>query len=257
MGKTNSKELILNTIKKDSENELRTWIIKEQDLLFKDECINKRDTHQIIHMAAFYGSINAMKLLINQYNCDVNCKTKSVDKSTPLIIACQRNKKEIVMFLLETNNLKKQKIDFQYKNNMGLNALDYSIVHGNYEIAYYLITLCLMKQERTLSEYIELNRFLALPLFNIPLFIHKLDNRVEFKNAPLFNLTKDETRDLTYKLPDPNETWAEFLMRILRWELYQPPLVDRRSVTSDEKKSIYMKMQTKLLEIEFNKKSNK
>jgi hypothetical protein len=57
------------------------------------------------------------------------------------------------------------------------------------------------------------------------------------------------------KIPDPHETWQNFYNRIMKFELYRPPLVNKESVPEDKRNNLFMKIQTRLLEIEYDKKS--
>lgn len=41
----------------------------------------------------------------------------------------------------------------------------------------------------------------------------------------------------------------------MKFEIYQPPLVEKDSIPLEKRNSLYLKMQTKLLEIEFDKTS--
>jgi hypothetical protein len=50
------------------------------------------------------------------------------------------------------------------------------------------------------------------------------------------------------KLPDPDESWNDFFKRICNFELHNPPLVNEENVPSHKRTSIFMKLQTKLLE---------
>lgn len=56
-------------------------------------------------------------------------------------------------------------------------------------------------------------------------------------------------------MPDPNETWHQFFNRIMKFEIYQPPLVQKEQVPLEKRNSLYVRMQTKLLEIEYDKTS--
>ena len=51
------------------------------------------------------------------------------------------------------------------------------------------------------------------------------------------------------KIPDPNETWGHFFKRLVNFELYNPPLVDKRNVS--QMNSMYMNAQMKLMESEY------
>ena len=59
-------------------------------------------------------------------------KPEKREGSSPLIIAAKRNQKNIFNFLLQNG------AEINHRNNLNLNALDYAIIHGNYEIAYNL-----------------------------------------------------------------------------------------------------------------------
>ncbi len=61
--------------------------------------------------------------------------------------------------------------------------------------------------------------------------------------------------ELKDKIPDPNETWSNFFKRVVNFELYQPPLVHKDTVTIDKRTGFWMRTQTKLLEIEYDKES--
>jgi hypothetical protein len=41
----------------------------------------------------------------------------------------------------------------------------------------------------------------------------------------------------------------------MKFELYRPPLVQRDSIPEEKRNNLFMKIQTKLLEIEYDKKS--
>jgi hypothetical protein len=43
----------------------------------------------------------------------------------------------------------------------------------------------------------------------------------------------------------------------MKFELYKPPLVKKDSIPEDKRNNIYTRIQTKLLEIEYDKKSIK
>jgi hypothetical protein len=56
------------------------------------------------------------------------------------------------------------------------------------------------------------------------------------------------------KIPDPDETWTNFFKRMLNFEITKPPLVDIETVPVIKRKSTYMKIQSKLIEIEYGRK---
>ncbi len=171
------------------------------------------------------------------------------DGSTPLIIATKRNFKNVVNFLLDNG------ADASHRNNLNLNALDYAVIYGAYEIAYGMKNKFPEIKLKTLDEYIDFNRTHKLPCFNIPLFYSTLYENVDPKNTPQMHLTNEEKNKFEGKIPDPDETWANFFKRVMKFELYQPPLVDKASVPCEKKYTMFVKMQAKLLEMEFDQKS--
>lgn len=180
--------------------------------------------------------------------CDIN-KPENKEGSTALIIAAKRNMKSVVNYLLENS------ADAKLGNNLSLNALDYAVIHGNYEIAYNIISKHSEIKLQSLDSYIESNTKMKVPSFNIPLFYQNLNDNVEPAKTPSFALSNDERNKLEGKLPDPNETWGDFFRRVLKFELYRPPLVEKKSIPLDKRNSLFVRMQTKLLEIEYNKES--
>jgi ankyrin repeat protein len=176
-------------------------------------------------------------------------KPEMKEGSTPLIIAAKRNQKSLVDLLLKNG------ADAKHRNNLNLNALDYAVIHGNYEIAFLLKNGNKEIQLKPVDDYIELNLKMKVPCFNIPLFYQSLSDNVELASVPPFNLTNEEKRKFDGKIPDPNETWGNFFKRVLRFELYQPPLVKKDSVPIEQRYTTFVRVQTKLLEMEFDKES--
>ena len=62
MGKTNSKEILLNAMRGDQDTEIRRILEKEPNL--KDDYINALGDHTALCMAAYFGSSVATKILI-------------------------------------------------------------------------------------------------------------------------------------------------------------------------------------------------
>ena len=59
-----------------------------------------------------------------------------------------------------------------------------------------------------------------------------LEKKVPLEEAPSFRNVNVRNRQKEFegKVPDPNETWGQFIKRMGRFELYQPPLVDKEEV---------------------------
>jgi hypothetical protein len=83
----------------------------------------------------------------------------------------------------------------------------------------------------------------------MPLFYTSLYKKTPPEKCSSFAPEKKRTKDLQTKIPDPNESWGHFFKRLINMELYNPPLVDRKSV--QRMNSLYMNSQMKLLENEY------
>ena len=236
----NIEQVLLTTLRQDNVLHLKQVIQKNN---IKTDQTFTKNNRTLIQLCSLYNSPNCLKLLIELGN-NINIP-EIQDNNTPLILACKFNYIEIVKILLEQKN-----INLKEKNNDNLNCLDMSIIRGNYEISIYLIENTILEPEKSLEEYKELNRRLQYPLFNIENFYNHLIKKIPYNEIPSFALPKKRSSQFIGKVPDPHETWGNFIKRISKFELYQPPLVDVKSVNS--KTSFYMKIQSKLCESEYN-----
>ncbi len=199
----------------------------------------------LIIYSVLYHSPNCLNTLINLGN-DYNIPDKQ-DQSSPLLLASKFNYVDIIKILLNQKD-----INITSLNNFGLNALDVSILRGNYESSLYLINNTILKPEKSLENYKKLNQQLEYPLFNIDLFYENLIKKIDLDKIPNFALPKKRRKQFEGKIPDPNESWMDFIKRLGRFELYQPPLIDNNKV--GKMNSLYMKMQSKLIEEEYDVK---
>ncbi len=143
------------------------------------------------------------------------------------------------------NLLLEKGADIKHRNNLNLTALDYGILHGNYEIAYTLRQKDSSVEIKPLEDYIHHNLTMNIPSFKIPIFYQSLKDNVEPGKTPPMHLTNDEKKKLEGKVPDPNESWTSFFKRIVNFEVHRPPLVDIKSLSAEQSKSVYMFMQNK------------
>ena len=233
----------------------------------------------LIHFCSYYGSIKCLKELINM-NFDIN----QIDKSSynsPLFIACKFNFLEIIFILLNND---KQKCETLRKNLDGLNEFEVAFLRGNYEACFYLLYLYKSTRENineilnlktkinlnikeknkneeneyiiffnnenfSLEKYLGIQEYLSYPVFNMPLFYKSLKQKINPENCPSFAADKKRTNELLTKLPDPNETWGNFIKRLIRLELYNPPMIDKNKVSKSN--SLYMKTQMKMISMEY------
>jgi hypothetical protein len=206
--------------------------------------IGKKERTLII-LSVLYKSPNCLKSLIELGN-DINIPELQ-DQSTPFLLASKFNYIEIMEILLKT-----EKCDVNKLNNLGLNCLDVAILRGNYEASLYIIQNTNLKPEKNLESYKILNKQLEYPLFNMDLFFQNLMEKIPIEKVPNFSLPKKRKHQFDGKVPDPNESWSNFVKRLAKFELYQPPLVDKEKVGAFN--SLYMKVQSSLIENEYGVK---
>ena len=235
-------------------NALKTDDVDNFKCLYRDNNINANtfissSGRTLTHLCACYGSQRCLQFLLSHCDdVDINIPDTQ-DGSTPLILASKYNQREIIETLLINNC----NIDATQHND--LNALDMAILRGNYSVAHYLSTTCSFRALKPLDEYKEAYTSMNFPLFDLDKLYAALARGTPPELAGSFALSRDVRKEFEGKVPDPNETWGQFMKRLGRLELYQPPLVEETAVDDDKKGSFYMKLQGKLCEMEYGVKS--
>ena len=252
---------LMELIRQDEYQKVKDIIIKKN--IDKDFLIGPHKRTLIQH-SAYFGSINCLKQLI-ELNFDIN-KLEYKTNNSPLFIACKFNYPQFVHILL---NNEKQKCEILRKNNDGLNEFEVAFLRGNYEICYYLLYLYEEKNDIAqendkinkyliffndennfiLEKYLGMQEYLSFPIFNLTLFYQSLKQKIIPEQCPDYSAEKKKMKDLSNKIPDPNESWADFTKRLVKLELYNPPLVDKTKI--NRANSLYMKMQMDLLSKEY------
>ena len=100
-----------------------------------------------------------------------------------------------------------------------------------------------------LEKYVGIHETFQYPLFNIPLFYASLKAKIIPEKCPSFAAEHKRTIELLTKVPDPNESWGHFVKRLLNFELYNPPMVDKDTVQRTN--SLYMRSQMNLISMEY------
>ena len=101
----------------------------------------------------------------------------------------------------------------------------------------------------SLEKYLGIQEYLLYPLFNMPLFFDSLKKKISPEKCPSFEAERKKTNELLTKIPDPNETWANFLKRLINFGLYTPPMVDKNKISKAN--SLYMRTQMDLISMEY------
>ena len=269
MGDTFSSSLeydLMDLIRQDDFIKVKNILVKNN--INKDILVGEHK-RTLVQYCSYFGSVNCLKELID-LNFDIN-KLENNTNNSALFIACKFNYIEFVYILLKND---KQKCEILRKNNEGLNELEVAFLRGNYEVCYYLLYLFKEEKENIINEeenqlnqknryyqyfndeinfslekYLGIQEYLSYPIFNLPLFYESLKQGITPEKCPDFSPEKKKTKDLLSKVPDPNETWSNFMKRLVNMELYKPPLVDKNKINKTN--SLYMKTQMKIISSEY------
>ena len=269
---------LMDLIRQDDSQKMKNIIINNN--IDRDILIGPHKRTLIQH-CAYFGSVNCLKELI-ELNFDIN-KLEYNTNNTPLFIACKFNYIEFVYLLLNNG---KQECDILIKNNEGLNEFEVAFLRGNYEVCFYLLYLykdnnfeikenisedtqlkieeikleqnnkdnkylLFFKDEKNfiIEKYLGIQEYLSYPIFNLHLFHQALKQKIDPEKCPDFSGEKKKRKELSNKIPDPNESWKNFMKRLVRMELYNPPLVDKNKINKSN--SLYMKTQMKMISMEY------
>ena len=269
---------LMDLIRQDDSQKMKNIIINNN--IDRDILIGPHKRTLIQH-CAYFGSVNCLKELI-ELNFDIN-KLEYNTNNTPLFIACKFNYIEFVYLLLNNG---KQECDILIKNNEGLNEFEVAFLRGNYEVCFYLLYLykdnnfeikenisedtqlkieeikleqnnkdnkylLFFKDEKNfiIEKYLGIQEYLSYPIFNLHLFHQALKQKIDPEKCPDFSGEKKKRKELSNKIPDPNESWKNFMKRLVRMQLYNPPLVDKNKINKSN--SLYMKTQMKMISMEY------
>tara|TARA_Y100000991_G_C21970891_1_gene349381 strand:+ start:611 stop:1957 length:1347 start_codon:yes stop_codon:yes gene_type:complete len=91
------------------------------------------DHNNIYHYLIDIDISNEIYHLIYSYTQDINCK--NLNEDTPFLLACQKNNKDYIDFLLSKN------VNVQLVNSNNNNSLMYACMNNNYDLVLKLINL--------------------------------------------------------------------------------------------------------------------
>ena len=229
----------------------------------KKEIINN---YTPLYIACKFNSLPIVKILLSKDDCKILQKT--TDNFNEFEIAFLKGNYEICYYLLyqylngqEIKNENDDKNDINNENEGEINTKSINLKENKKkqklkpEIIDENKNVEQPYQKFFLSEDFDLDNCISLqeqnkcPLFNMPLFYQSLLDRVPPSKCPSFAAERKRTTAMMTKIPDPNETWGHFFKRLVNFELYNPPLVDKRNVS--QMNSMYMNAQMKLMESEY------
>ena len=216
------------------------------------ECSNNNSP---LFIACKFNYIEIVYLLLNNHKQKCITLRKNNEGLNEFEVAFLRGNYEICYYLLYeyesqkgniNNNLliitenkimenKEEKKDIIKENNDNIKENEYSKFFND-------MNFCLEK-------YLGIQEYLSYPIFNIPLFYESLKEKIIPGENPSFEVERKKAKELLTKIPDPNESWGNFMKRLANFELYNPPLIDKN--TFRKTNSLYMNTQMKIISMEY------
>jgi len=233
---------------------------------------NKKETfnqYTPLYIACKFNSLPIVKILLSHDDCEILQKT--TDNFNEFEIAFLKGNYDICYYLLYEYKNEENKENINNNDNKEENINNENNIENDINTKSELKipkknkNSKLKKEKPLLTEQPYQKFFLSkdfdldnckslqeqnlFPLFNMQLLYQSLLDRVPPKKCPSFAAERKRTKELMNKIPDPNETWGHFFKRLVNFELYNPPLVDKRNVS--QMNSMYMNAQMKLMESEY------
>jgi hypothetical protein len=233
---------------------------------------NKKETfnqYTPLYIACKFNSLPIVKILLSHDDCEILQKT--TDNFNEFEIAFLKGNYDICYYLLYEYKNEENKENINNNDNKEENIKNENNIENDINTKSELKIPkknknAKLKKEKPLltdqpyqkfflSKDFDLDNCKSLqeqnlfPLFNMQLLYQSLLDRVPPKKCPSFAAERKRTKELMNKIPDPNETWGHFFKRLVNFELYNPPLVDKRNVS--QMNSMYMNAQMKLMESEY------
>ena len=233
---------------------------------------NKKETfnqYTPLYIACKFNSLPIVKILLSHDDCEILQKT--TENFNEFEIAFLKGNYDICYYLLYEYKNEENKENINNNDNKEENINNENNIENDINTKSELKipkknkNAKLKKEKPLLTEQPYQKFFLSkdfdldnckslqeqnlFPLFNMQLLYQSLLDRVPPKKCPSFAAERKRTKELMNKIPDPNETWGHFFKRLVNFELYNPPLVDKRNVS--QMNSMYMNAQMKLMESEY------
>ena len=233
---------------------------------------NKKETfnqYTPLYIACKFNSLPIVKILLSHDDCEILQKT--TDNFNEFEIAFLKGNYDICYYLLYEYKNEEIKRNINNNDNKEENINNENNIENDINTKSELKipkknkNAKLKKEKPLLTEQPYQKFFLSkdfdldnckslqeqnlFPLFNMQLLYQSLLDRVPPKKCPSFAAERKRTKELMNKIPDPNETRGHFFKRLVNFELYNPPLVDKRNVS--QMNSMYMNAQMKLMESEY------
>lgn len=210
-----------------------------------------------LFIACKFDYLEIVYLLLNNNKQECLILRKNIEGLNEFEVAFLRGNYEICYYLLyeykktklnnyilnlKDNEIIENKEEKQSNTIINTHNIKEKEIENEYEKFFNDINFCLEK-------YLGIQEYLSYPLFNMPLFYKCLKEKIIPRENPSFEAERKKTKEILTKIPDPNETWGNFMKRLTRLELYNPPLVDKN--TFRKANSLYMNTQMKIISLEY------
>ena len=120
-----ASEYMLYYIEREEYANIKKLLDKYPDILEKS--ITKKSKMTPLYRASFNGNIKMVQFFVEDCGAQVN--TVNDHGESALMVACKRNHKEIVRYLLERG------ADVNLTSSIDFSTIDYAILPGYYEVA--------------------------------------------------------------------------------------------------------------------------
>lgn len=155
-----NKEILDNQSNKLSLSPLQLAAITDNVYFFEslidlgaDISVSNINHMNLLHLAAYNGSVKVINLLINKYKLDINSKTR--DKQTPLHVACFFGKIDISNLLLEAN------AKLYEKEEGGLTPIEFCCL-GDHNVLFKILKEHYYSEEKLIEINKENPKYLSL-----------------------------------------------------------------------------------------------
>ena len=207
-----------------------------------------------LFIACKFNYIEFVYLLLNNEKQECDILVKNNEGLNEFEVAFLRGNYEVCFYLLYLYKGKNNYIIYQEENEniseeiqLNINSIKNEIKINEQKNKY----LQFFNDEKNfiLEKYLGMQEYLSYPIFNLQLFYDSLKQKIPPEKCPDFSLGKNKVKNLLNKIPDPNESWKNFMKRLIKMELYNPPLVDKNKINKTN--SLYMKTQMKIISMEY------
>lgn len=186
---------------------------------FINEPISDDGKTNAVTRAAYLDRPHILAELVS-LGADINTTAKS--GISALMWAAARGNIESVRFLLNFG------ADGHQKGPNNLIAVDFAVLYGYYNTAYFLYTNGFVPT-KTAEEYTEIKKGMMVGYVDYPGLLMSLEKGIPPDVVPFFTLAPIKREPvLVDPVRDPGETWKEWMNRVIDFE--KPPLVERNSL---------------------------